>query len=247
MCAQKRTERKSGIEYGKGGTGKLVKLDASRARLDFDDGQSVAFQVVQGNVFEDEKATLPEYVPFKAMKENTALNVRASFEKGDKRILFINPASGEYRVNFVKFQAPEGSEPVWNEKPGKGGKTYREANPFVEIIDGRWRGCVIRGRLFDNFGQDEEDGNTTIYFGKKGTSSQNLEDFCACVGFEYWQTPYTENLLPEIQRVALENVNEFSIVLVNGYIANWVAGLNEDDVFEDAQPADSPAESLLEE
>lgn len=253
--APKRTERKTSLEYGKSGIGKLVKLDANRARVDFDDGVSVPFTVVQGNIFEDEKATLPSYVPFKAMKDNTHLNVRVSFEKGDKKVLFINPVSGELRVKFTKFQAPEGSAPSWNEKEGTyvdkatgNKKTYREANPFVEVIDGRWKGAQIRGRLFDNFGMAEEDGNTTIYFGKKGTSSQNLMDFCDCVGFEYWLTPYSENLLPEIQRVALENDNEFSIVLVNGYIANWVAGFNEEDTFvdetSDASTTES-AESLL--
>lgn len=252
--APKRTPRPSGIEYGKNGIGKLVKLDANRARVDFDDGSSVPFTVVQGNVFESENATLPDFVPFKAMKENTHLNVRVSFEKGDKRVLFINPASGELRVKFVKFQAPEGSEPSWSEKEGSyvdkvtgKKKTFREANPFIQIIDGRWKGGQIRGRLFDNFGQSQEDDNTTIYFGKKGTSSQNLEDFCSCVGFEYWLTPYSENLLPEIQRVALENDNEFSVVLVNGYIANWVAGLNDAETFVDETPTTTEsAESLLE-
>ena len=108
----------------------------------------------------------------------------------------------------------------------------------------------VRGRLFDNFGQDEDDGNTTIYFGKKGTSSQNLEDFCNCVEFEYWDTPFSENLLPEIQRTALENDNEFSVILVNGYIANWVVGMNEEDTFEQDFPepsAPSPAEAMLDE
>lgn len=243
--AQKRTTRKSGIEYGKSGVGKLVKLDATRARMDFDDGVSVPFSVVQGDVFENEKATLPTYVPFKAMKDNSPLNVRASFEKGDTRILFINPASGELRVKFSKFQAPEGSAPTWTEKQGVGNKLYREANPFVEVLEGRWKGLVVRGRVFDNFGIDTEDGKTTIFFGKKGTSSQNLEDFCACVGFEYWNTPYSENPLPQIQETAYQNENVFSIILVNGYIANWITGLNEEEAFEAEYPETSAAEVLL--
>jgi len=251
--AQRRTTRQSGIKYGKSGLGKLVKLDDARARIDFDDGQSVSLNVVIGDIWENESATMPNYVPFKAMKPNSFLNVRVSLAEGDKRILFINPASGEMRVKFVKFQAPEGSEPTWAEKEGAGKKTYRETNPFVEVIEGRWKGLQIRGRLFDNFGKDDEDGNTTIYFGKKGTSSQNLEDFCVCVGFEYWNTPYSENLLPEIQRTALQNDNSFSIILVNGYIANWVSGLNEADTFNDGNASSenttqssSPSEALLE-
>lgn len=246
--AQKRTSRPSGLEYGKSGEAKLVKLDANKARFDFANGsKSVELRVVQGNIFEDENATLPDCVPFKAMKENSSLNVRVSFEKDEKRVLFINPWSGEMRVKFVRFQAPEGSAPSWTEKLGKGKKPYREANPFVEVIDGRWKGLIVRGRLFDNFGKDEEDGNTTIFFGSKGTSSENLEDFCTCVGFEYWETPYSENNLPEIQKVALENDNEFTILLVNGYISNWTPGMGDDEAFVDEQPTiNESAESLLE-
>lgn len=255
--AQRRTERTTSIEYGKRGLAKCVKLDANRARFDFEDGATVTLNVVQGNVFENAAATLPDNIPFKAMKDNSFLNVRVSFEKGDKKVLFINPASGELKVKFVKFQAPEGSEPVWEEKEGTyvdkqtgKKKTFREANPFVQVVEGRWTGTVIRGRLFDNFGKDDEDGNTTIFFGKKGTSSQNLSDFCDCVGFEYWNEPYTENNLPTIQRVALENDNVFSIMMVNGYISNWVMGLNEEDTFEKDYPTNtepaSPAEALLE-
>lgn len=244
--APKSAKRASAIEYGTGGEATLTKLDDKRARIDFAEGKTVNLSVVQGNVFEDEKATLPDYVPFKSMASNKSINVRLSMEKGDKRVLFINPLSGELRVKFVRFQAPEGSEPVWVEKPGKGKRPYREANPFVEVIDGRWKGLIIRGRLFDNFGLWEEDGNAVVY--GEGSGSTNLKDFCACVGYEYWNLPYSENLLPEIQRVALENDNEFSIMLVKGYIQTWAPGYNEDDTFVDAteEPATSSAEDLLE-
>lgn len=218
------------LEYGKSGIAKMVKLDATRARFDFEDGTQVQFTVVQGNIWEDEKATLPEYVPFKVMKENGSLNVRVSFEKGDTKVLFINPSSGELKVKFDRFQAPEDSAPTWTEKKGKGDRPYREANPFFEVTDGRWKGCVIRSRLFDNFGLWEEDGLTTVY--GEGTGSQNLRDFCDAVGFDYSNTPYSENHLPEIQRVAKENGNEFTIVLNNGYISTYVPSM-QDDAFID--------------
>ena len=180
------------------------------------------------------------------MQANKGIKVRCSFEKGDKRILFINPLSGELQVKFVRFQAPEGSEPVWIEKQGKGNRPYREAPVFVEVIDGRWKGCVIRGRIFDNFVLWEEDGLTTVR--GEGTGSNNLRDFSDCVGFDYTTTPFSENLLPLIQKTALENEKIFSIVLVNGYISNYVPGLDADafgDEYVD-EPAPTSQEPVIE-
>jgi len=235
--AAKRESKK--LEYGKSGIAKMVKLDATRARFDFEDGSSVNFNVIQGNIWEDEKANMPEYVPFKSMKDNAFVNVRVSFEKGEGKVLFINPTSGELKVKFDRFQAPEDSAPTWQEKEGKGKRPYREANPFFEVVDGRWKGCVIRGRLFDNFGLWEEDGNTTVY--GEGTGSQNLRDFCDAVGFDYSNVPYSENLLPEIQRVAKENGNEFTLVLNNGYISTYVPAM-QDDAFTDESDTVSNSE-----
>lgn len=216
----------SALEYGKSGEASLVKLDENRARFDFADGESVTLQVKIGDIFEDKAATLPIYVPFKAMQAGKSIKVRCSFEKGDKRILFINPLSGELQVKFVRFQAPEGSEPVWIEKQGKGNRPYREAPVFVEVVDGRWKGCVIRARIFDNFALWEEDGFCTVR--GEGTGSNNLRDFSDAVGFDYTTIPYSENLLPLIQKTALENAKTFSAVLVNGYVSNYVPGLDSD-------------------
>lgn len=240
--APRNAKKQSALEYGKGGAANLVKLDDHRARIDFEDGESVNLQVKQGNVFEDETATLPEHVPFKALAVNKPFPVKVSFEKGDKRVLFINPLTGEYRVKFVRFQAPEGSEPSWAEKQGKGNRPYREANPFFEIVDGRWKGTVIRGRLFDNFGLWEEDGFTTVF--GNGSGAETLRDFCDAVGFDYTTTPFSENLLPLIQKTALENTKEFSIILTKGYIGNILPGFNEEEVYADPEPSET-AESLL--
>lgn len=239
--AAKRESKK--LEYGKSGIAKMVKLDANRARFDFEDGTQVSFVVVQGNIWEDEKATLPEYFPWEKMTSfdknpRAVVNVRVSFEKGDKKVLFVNPSSGELKVKFDRFQAPEDSAPTWQEKEGKGKRPYREANPFFEVVAGLWKGCIIRGRLFDHFGLWKEDGNTTVY--GEGTGSQNLRDFCDAVGFDYSNTPYSENLLPEIQKVAKELGNEFTIVLNNGYISTYVPSMQDDAFTDEADTVSNP-------
>lgn len=246
--AQRRTQKPSGLSYGTSGEAKLVKVDANRARIEFANGTIVNLNVVQGDIFaEDKKATLPEYVPFKSMKDGGFLNVRVSMEKGDTRVLFINPLSGTYTVKFIGFAAnpPEGFVPVWTEKQGDGGKnTYRECNPFVELVakGERWQGCKVRGKIYDYFGKDEEDGNATIYEAKRGTGWKNCEDFCNCIGFEYWNTPFTENMLPEMQRIALENNNEFQIVFSNGYISTWLPPVPDDNFVDEVDETFPPAE-----
>jgi len=105
--APKTAKRKSAIEYGKSGEASLVKLDDKRARIDFHEGGNIELRVVQGNVFEDENATLPEYVPFKAMAVNKSIPVRVSMEAGEKKVLFINSESlGELNRTCIRIESP---------------------------------------------------------------------------------------------------------------------------------------------
>lgn len=252
--AQRRTKKSSGLEYGTSGEAKLVKVDEGRARIEFSSGTTVELNVVLGDVFDSENATLPSYVPFKSMKVGGFLNVRVSMEKGDSRVLFINPLSGTYTVKFIGFAAnpPEGFVPTWTEKENQWGKIQRITNPFLEFTakGERWLGCKVRGRLVDKFGKDPDDGNTTIWEEEKGTYWKALEDFCNCIGFEYWNEPFTENHLPKMQEVGLANGNEFQVVFSNGYISTYIPPLPDDnfvDEVDEAFPAGSEAEKLLEE
>lgn len=236
--AQRRTKKQAGLSYGTSGEAKLTKIDANRARIDFANGTVVNLNVVQGDVFnQDEKANLPSYVPFKSMKDGGYLNVRVSMEQGDEKVLFINPLSGSYTVKFIGFAAnpPEGFVPTWTEKENQWGKIQRIANPFFELTakGERWQGCKVRGRLVDKFGKDPDDGNTTIWEEEKGTHWKFLEDFCSCIGFEYWNEPFTENHLPKMQEVGLANGNEFQVVFANGYISTYNAPLPDDNFVSD--------------
>lgn len=240
--AAKRESKKT--EYGISGLARFVKLDENRARIDFENGKSVNFQVKQGNVWEDETATLPEFVPFKAMKENGVLNVKISMEKGDTRILYIHPTSGELKVKFDGFKSKGDEPPVWEVKPGKkDGTTYRQANPFMTVVDGRWKGCRLMGYLSDYFGEWKEDGNTTVY--GEGTNSQKCRDFSDCVGFDYGNTPYSENLLPLIEKVAKENDNTFTVVLNGGWVTTYVPSMQEDAFVTESDTVSNDTNELL--
>lgn len=258
MCAQRRTQKpSSALSYGTSGAAVLYKVSDTKARIEFDGGKDIDLEVVQGNIFENEKATLPTHVPFKLMKPQNdggkPINVKVSMEEGDKRVLFIHPLSGTYKAKFIGFSANPKDEhvPAWTEKENKWNKIQRIANPYIVLTDKkqRWEGCSIRCRLIDKFGKDPDDGNTTIWEEEKGTYWKQLEDFCNAIGFEYWNEPYTENNLPKIQEVGRANGLEFEVVLSNGYVSTWIPALP-DDTFEDEIDENFPksdAEKLLEE
>ena len=55
MCAQRRTQKPTGLSYGTSGEAKLVKVDANRARIEFAGGTIVNLNVVQGDIFAEDK------------------------------------------------------------------------------------------------------------------------------------------------------------------------------------------------
>ncbi len=247
--AQKRMVRPSNTNYGDKGEAVVTKLDDNRIRLDFTETEkSYNFVVSQGNVFEeDSKANVPEHFPFKNMKIEKQIRVRATLNSDGSKVLYVNPYSGEYTVRFMKFQSPdENSSPVMETLKGKSknGKenTYQAFYPFLEITKGVWKGCRLRGNLYNNFGKDPDDAMLTIVGTGKG--SDNLEDFLDACGVEYVSIPFSENPLPEIQKSAIEAGREFSVMLVNGWIENYVTGLD-DDAFDDGYPEEKEEHELL--
>ena len=60
------------------------------------------------------------------------------------------------------------------------------------------------------------------------------------MGFDYSNTPYSENLLPEIQKVAKELGNEFTIVLNNGYISTYVPSMQDDAFMSESDTVSTP-------
>lgn len=241
--AKRRIEKK--LEYGERGEAVLTKLDKSRARLEFASGKTCFLNnVVQGNPFEDEEANLPQYVPFGPMVVNKSIKVNATMNQDGTKAMFVVPSSGEYHVRFVEFASTE-DVPCWTEKIGKGKRPYQYAFPILEITDGHWKGCRVRGVIYNNFGLDPDDNCLTIMGSGKG--SDNLEDFCVSVGFEYWTVPYTENPLPLIQECALEKSEVFSIILVGGGIENYIPNLDDDAFEEPGSSLQNKVEEMLNE
>jgi hypothetical protein len=223
--AQRRVEVKS-FETGERGEAVLVKVSDTKARVEFlESGNKYEVSVKQG-AYDDETTTIPEHVPFKKMKVGSTLRLSATMTQDGKRLLYASPWSGELQVKFVGFKAKEGEAPVPEEKVGKQNKPYRIFTPILEVVSGTWKGLQYRNNnLYDKF-VAHEDGMMAI--GGSSESANNLSDFLDCIGVDISTIPFSENPLPEIQELALEANKEFSVIIVKGWIATYVAGLDVD-------------------
>lgn len=234
--ANRMVKKSSARVYGKSGEATIVKLDSGKVRIDFlKDDSNVVLVPVQGDVFEENStANVPDFVPLKRMKVDDKKGVRVAMNEDNTKILYINPLNGEQTVKFVGFQSNGKDVPPTMTsliKTGDNGQyTSVEFYSFLEIMEGAWKGCKLRATLYDKFGADDA-GNMVIFGTKKW--SEKLMDFCDCIGVDLEAIKYSENPLPEIQKIALENENIFQVNLLKGYVQDYIKPLGSDDYLED--------------
>ena len=216
-------------EKGVRGLASATKIGDDKLRVVFEDNKGT-FLLTVG---ED---TLPEYFPFSKMRKEGTINISATMNKEGTKILFANPASGEYEARFNKMVAPEGQEPVAETKPGTKGKPYKQFAVLIEIVgvkksDGitsTWKGANLYKPLYPNFAPDE-DGNLAISGG--GSGSDTLYDFLEATGVSNHNIPFSDNPLPEIQRIAQKENRTFKVILQKGWIDMIIPPML-DDAFE---------------
>lgn len=228
----KRVKSNNSIEKGERGLATLTKLDGNRARLDFiETGNSFNVAVDQTG----ERPTLPANVPYGAMKLNGSIQVSATMAKDEPTVLFCNPASGEFKVKFLNFTAPENTPPSPETRQGKkAGSTYRVFSILQEVIEGRWKGSKLWSQLYANFGNS--DGELAV--SGAGSGSDNLQDFLdATCGGEWTTLSYSENPLPEIQKLAQSLKKEYSVMVVKGWVDKYIPAMQDafDDEYQDEE------------
>lgn len=215
---------------GRRGLAELVRLNADMVRIDFEKTDKLEAQSFNLKVSFGEDGTIPEYVPVKKMKDNAKIRVSATMNEAGDALLFAVPASGEFDAKLDKFNAPEGQEPVAETKPGKkAGTSYKTFSVLIEIVTGVWKGAKYFYSMYPNFGKDE-DGNLAV--SGTGSGSDALFDFMEATGVVEQTIPYSENPLPTIQKLALEENRMFRIIVAKGRIDRIVAPLSEEDAFE---------------
>lgn len=241
MCAVRVTSKESS-EKGRRGIAKLVRLSESNARIEFEKVEAnknypeVPAVTYEIKVSFGEEGTIPDYVPFKLLKNNQAMSLSATMDAQGTKILFAVPASGYFEAKFDTFLTKEKDAPiVWETK--KGAKnTYRQADCLIEVTGGQWNGVAIREgvwagakywyRLYDNLTANVDGG---LAVKGSGDGSNNLADFLDAVVGGGEQIQFSENPLPEIQRVAKEEDRRFYVNVAKGWIVSLVVPMSLDE------------------
>jgi len=194
-------------EKGQRGVGSLVKLSANKVRMDFDAAEPVGLEVSE--------TTIPEILlkVINKMPDNAKVSIECTLDITGTKIMFARPLVGTFDFKLIKFYAPEGQQPVMETKVGKGGKAYRQFSAIVEILrktgakSDLWKGARYNIFFFDSFGKNEK-GDLLVL--SKGEASDFLSDFLDATGVGTHTIPYSENPLPAIERIALEEEVVFS-------------------------------------
>ena len=227
---------------GRRGVATLTKLSEANARIDFEKIEAKGTYPEQAAVTYEikvtfgEDGTLPEYVPFKKMKNNQKISLSATMNEDGSSVLFAVPASGYFEVKFKQFVAKEGEAPVMETRQGKKGKPYRVFAALLEITGGQWNNVGIQSgvwqganywyQLYDNFAEGP-DGVLAV----KGTGdgSNNLVDFLDAVVAGGEQLQFSENPLPAIQDLAYQLDSRFYVNVARGWVVSLVVPLPLDE------------------
>lgn len=251
-----RIKSDSNFERGRRGLADVIRLSEENMRVDFyeneykgvkEEAQSFNVKVVYGD---DETRTIPDYLPFKKMKDGGKIVASLTMNKEGDKVLFAVPASGYFEVKFDQFVVPEKDAiPVMETKKGKK-NTYRQFACLLEITGGTWQNLTIKDGvwlgakywfgLYDNFTAGVEGG---LAVKGSGEGSDNLSDFLDATVSGGGQIKFSENPLPEIHKIAQELDTRFFVNVAKGWVKSIVVPLSLDD---DAFVADDEEVGLSE-
>ena len=155
-------------------------------------------------------------------------------ESKDK-INTIRPVEGKFLWHFVKFAAAKDSPPVYDHKQAtytikKTGKPFSvdllQFKAVLEVVDGPYEGLQVTlpGLLYKNLDQRSrgagfsvgDDGLTIITGGDKNV--QDLLRFMSVTGAMEVDMPFSDNLLPALERIIQNKDRSFWASLVNGWL-----------------------------
>lgn len=236
MCAI-RVKSKNNFAKGRRGLADVVRLSENNMRVDFyaNEDMNLPAESFQVSVSFGEEGTVPEYFPFKKMKDGSKVMASVTMDEAGKRMLFSVPASGYFEAKFDKFITGEEDAPVMESKKGKK-NTYRYFDCLFELTGGNWQNLQIKDgvwkgakywfRLYDNFAENESGG---LAVAGSGDGSNNLSDFLDAVVGGGEQIPFSENPLPEIQKIAHEEDRRFNLNVAKGWVVSIVVPLDMDE------------------
>ncbi|HKZ39810.1 MAG TPA: hypothetical protein VJ044_02555 [Candidatus Hodarchaeales archaeon] len=155
---------------------------------------------------------------------------------GEGEFLGMRPTTALVRAKFVHFVAEEGEVPAPREYPGGSSVRKSDNKPFswepymafiavLEITDKEYKGMQIPVFLRYLFVDDGE-GNVAIKGG--GKNAELLESFLEVTSVYDDDLPFSENVLPKLQKRLLKKGAEFVVMLKSGNVDSF-SEIPEDD------------------
>ena len=187
-----------------------------------------------GNSYNITKDDLPKYFPFREGKE---IKCTVTLDGETNAVMYANPVSGDYKVKFAHI-GKEDEVPAPVTRQGAKG-AFTAFDVFVVITEGAWRGASGVRFLNPSLFKKDEDGN--LWVDGYGKALTDLTEFLDVTGLSALDIKYSENPLPEIQRLALELGKEFMASFLDGKVQSLSEYFSLDDGFE---PQPTPEDRL---
>lgn len=171
------------------------------------------------------EALPPDSVPGKLPK-NKKYFVSVSGDR--QKLSAFRPWEGSFIAEFVELKKKPGQPPLHEfprERVGQGpngpyNKDWQEFTAILRIAEPPYTGLIVTTKLRYYFGMDEE-GLTTIK--GEGKHSQFLGRFLeVAVGdLEKIKIPFSDNILPQLEKLLLERHRSFLIVMSKGWVDSF--------------------------
>ena len=216
-------------QYKKGANGVAnVQVDVNKelVRISFIDGDD------EGTTFKIDLENAPESI-------KTGRFFVSLSGKGDS-VYSVRPAVGTFIVQFVKWARKENTPPTPKEIIGKFG-AYSVMTALLKIVKGDFKNMEIPLSLAYKF-CDDGSGNVAIPTSdKSGTAAERLINFLEACGVLDEVLPFTDNVLPMLEKKILKKALPFSVVVKGGFV-DYISSL--EGVTIEADSEDDPEETI---
>jgi len=209
----------------------------------------------------DNEVTRPNFnviLPPESCPDNLVQGYFYVTMSGDKTELYrFHPATGSFKARFKEFYAEEGKKPAPKTYTNtfKGKEIVQDKFlAFIEIAEGKLEGIEVPYSGHYNITKgmvNPEINKPEMAYSKDLSRSHHtarLHAFLNAIGlFGQEPIPYRDNMLPLIQKVALQKKKVFTVIIDNGFVENFIVeGADEGDedlpAWEDEGEKEEPVE-----
>ena len=156
---------------------------------------------------------------------------------GNKKKLFnIHPVKGIFNMRLVKFIASKDAEPAPKLDNRYPDNPTLKFTVLLGIVDGKEKGMEVTMSLRYWFREDIVDGKSLVgyEFHTHVNAQRNMNlliDFCDAFGYlDYGPIPYSDNLLPGMEKRMLKAAKIIKIKLNDGWVDTILGGDETPDV-----------------